>query len=201
MRVKPWFLIFFALGLTGCGKRFSASVDEAETAFSKHVYVDAIDAINNGLLKWKESDGTDLKGRAYEILGKSYHRLRNTDKAIEAYEQAVALSTRTVDSAMALGNLYLAKNQPELALKSYSAALQMKPKDPLVYLGLGNAYFAAKKIPEAVAQFEKVLDVSPGAREALEQLAVLKSKPQKTTTVYINKKPPLKLKTHRKSKR
>lgn len=194
-------LLLLIVALSGCGKKFPASVIRAEKEFSEKNYVDAIDTLNNGIPKWRESQGTDLKGKAYELLGKSYHQIHNTDKAIEAYQQAVALSNKSFDSAMALGNLHLVKNQPKMAHKSFSDALRMKPNDPLALLGMGNFYFLDKNIPEAISSFEKVLDTSPGVRDAMEQLAALKSLSHKKTARTVTyKKTPLRIQTHHKKR-
>ena len=68
-------------------------------------------------------------------------------------------------------------------------ALKKKPDDPLALLGLGNSLFAEKRTEEAVAAFQKVLDVSPGVREAQEQLAAIKSHTtRKTTTLMLHPK-------------
>ncbi len=169
-------LALACFSLISCGKNFPDIVAQAEKSFSEKNYIDAVDAINNGLTSWKESDGNDVKGRAYEVLGKSYHQLRNTDKASEAYTKAAALSRQTFDSSYALGNLHLAQNHPAMARKYFQEALSKRPDDPLALLGLGNSYYLEGKGDEAIASFEKVLSVSPGVREAIEQIAVLKSR-------------------------
>lgn len=175
--------------LVSCGKKFPDVLAKAEKAFAEKNYVDVVDVLNNGLPAWEDADGNDAKGRAYELLGNSYHQLRNTDKAIDAYTQAAALSNKTFDSAYALGNLYLVKNQPALAEKNFLDALKKKPDDPLALLGLGNSYFAQKKFPESLAAFEKVLDVSPGVCEAQESLRIIRSRSaKKSYSLPVRKK-------------
>jgi tetratricopeptide (TPR) repeat protein len=167
-------LIFISLMFTACGRDFSQTLESAQKSFDEKNFVGVIDTVNNGLPAWKESDGNEKKGRAYELLGRAYHQLRNSDKAIDAYTQAVKLSDKAYDAAYGLGNLHLARGQALLAEKSFLDALRIKPNDPLSYLGLGNSYFAQKKNTEATIAFQKVLDISPGVREAQESLNALK---------------------------
>lgn len=169
---------FLGLGfllLTACHKNYPKELAQAETAYAEKNYINVIDTLNRALPDWKESDGTEKKGRGYELLGNSYHQLRNPEKAIEAYNQAVQASDTAHAAAYAVGNLYLLKNQPENARKNFEAALRMKPNDPLYLLGLGNSYFALKNNAQAMAAFTKVLDVSPGVHEALESMAAIRS--------------------------
>ncbi len=173
MKHVKTFLIL--LLLAGCQKKFSDVVARAEKEFEEKNFVNVVDTLNNGMPLWNPSDGNDLKGRAFELLGKAYHQLRNTDKALEAFGQAVNVSTNTVISAVTMGNIYLAQNQPAPAERMFDKGLQMRPKDPWALLGLGNSYYAQKRYDDARETFEKVLDVSPAVREALESLMAIKA--------------------------
>ncbi len=186
-------------GFTGCRKPFSDRIAQAEQSFNEKNYINTIDTLTTALTDWREGDGAEEKGRAYEMLGKSYVQLRNTDKAAEAFTQAVANSNHTYDSALALGNIYLTKGIADRAQKSFLDALRMKPNDPLALLGLGNSYFSGKDNEKAIATFEKILDVSPGVREAIESLQALKKPAKKVPTVIKrNAKPPQKMIRHKK---
>lgn len=175
-------LAALCLLLVSCGGDFPGALAKAEKTFAEKNYIDTVDTLLSGIGDWKESDGNDAKGRAYELLGQSYHALRNTQKALEAYKEAAVLSEKTFDASYALGNLHLAQSHPDAARKSFLEALRKKPNDPQALLGLGNSYFAEKKIPEAAAAFQKVIDVSPGVREAQEALKIIgtrKASPQR----------------------
>lgn len=187
--------------LVGCSKEFTPYLEKARVSFAEKNYIDTIDSLNAGVPNWKKEDGVEKKAEAFQLLGKSYHQLRNTDKAIEAFEQAVKLSNKTYDSAYTLGILHLTKSQPDIARKFFLEALKMKPNDPLALLGMGNSLYAEKKNADAVGAFEAVLDNSPGVREAMESLALLKSSrikaPSKTSA---NKRTPAKKTTQRKKR-
>ena len=170
------FLTTFFLALTSCRRDFSSFLQKAEQAFLEKNYITTIDELNLGLPNWKESDGAESKARAYELLGKSYHHLRNTDKAIEAYQQAIRLSNTTYDSATALGNLLLARSQHQRAMKAFEAALRMRPSEPSAYLGLGHCLYAERKYTEAERAYSQVIEHSPSVKEALECLALVREK-------------------------
>jgi tetratricopeptide (TPR) repeat protein len=166
----------FALALTACHQDFAPFLDKAEKAFVERNYINTIDALNSGLPHWRESDGVRAKSRAFELLGRSYQALRNTDKAIDAYQQAVKLSPAAFDAAYNLGNLYFLKNQPKLALAAYQQALRSKPEDPLTILGLANSLYALERYSEASQAFQRVVEVSPGVREALDSIQAIRNK-------------------------
>lgn len=173
--MHQWLMMAALALMTGCGRDFPALLSEAEQSFGKKDYIGTIDTLNRALPRWKESDGAEKKARAYELQGKSYHQLRNTDKAIESYQEAVDLSKNVFESANALGILYLAKAQPMRAADAFDRALAMKPNDPQALLGLANSYYAQKKYEDARIYYQKVLDVSPGVRDALDSLQALRS--------------------------
>lgn len=178
-RFRPYLLAM--LFLSACGTDFKGALADAEIAHSEKRYIDVVDGLNKVLPKWKDPEDKDARARAFELLGKSYYEMRNTDKAVEAFRMASSTSDKTYDSAYALGNIYLLKNEPDHAIKSFLVALKKRPNDPLALLGLGNGYYMAKQTAAAIATFEKVLDASPGVREAMEQLAVLRARSAKKT--------------------
>lgn len=179
--------------LAACANKFAPYLQKAQVAFAKKDYINTIDAVNAGLPVWRDNDGNDEKAEAFELLGKSYHQLRSTDKAIEAYTQAVALSNKTFDSAYALGILYLAKGQPKMAHKFFLDALRMKPDDALSLLGAGHSLYAQGDFSQASGYYQQVLDASPGVREALESLSLAKTKQSKSVKVlHLHKSAPAK---------
>jgi len=161
---------------TGCGQKFAALSAKGQTAYEERKFAEAVDAFHLALVRWKQEDGTDQKARVYFLMGKSYDKLRKIDKTIEAYLAAIDLDPTTPEPAYELGLIYLTSNEYENALRSFQSALRIKKDDPLSLLGLGNSYYGLKKFPDAKAAYEKVLDVSPGVRTAMEALSVVKQK-------------------------
>lgn len=187
--------------LLGCGKEFAPLYEKAQKEFERKNYIGAVDAVQAALPIWKESDGKEKRGQAYQILGRSYHKLLKFDKAIEAYSQAISLSKDTYQSAYNLGLIYLSGNKLDLAAKAYKTALRIKEDDPLALLGLGNVYFALKRYRLAKDTYYRILQTSPGVKDALEQIRLVKAKlktKQASKRKKSKKKPKGRLKRHRK---
>jgi tetratricopeptide (TPR) repeat protein len=181
--MKPSKNKFFHLSLAvvcfflfGCKKNISSYVEKATKKYAEKNYIETIDNLNVGLLHWNKSDGDEIKAQAYQLLGRSYHGLYNYDKAIEAYREAIKLSTRTFDSAYQLGIIYLTRNQPDVSMDFFQKALKMKTDDPWALLGLANSYFSLNRLKDAQFIYQRIIDVSPAVREALESLSQVKSK-------------------------
>jgi tetratricopeptide (TPR) repeat protein len=181
-------LVFFGAGLTGCSKRFAPLYANAQAAYAEDNWIETIDNINLALPFWRESDGQEQKAQAYQLLGKAYHKLKKIDKASESYAKAVELSTNTYESAYELGMIYLISKQTSSSIKSFKEVLKMKKDDPWALVGLGNAYYDEGNYNEARAFYQRVIDSSPGVREAIDFLRLIEQK-EKTKVVTSPKKP------------
>src|SRR5437016_3491228 len=104
-----------------CKKSFQPLLIEGRAHFNNQNYVEAVDSLNMALQRWGKPDGDEPKAEALQLLGQAYHRLRKVDKAIDAYQEAVRLSTATYTSAYDLGLLLLAKNEAKLASKAFQS--------------------------------------------------------------------------------
>lgn len=177
--LKKWFpagaALIVVMLAAGCRPSFAPLLQKAERSFAEKNHIDTIDALNLAIPNWKESDGNENKARAYELLGKSYHALKNYEKAMTAFRQAIQLSDKTFDSAYTLGTLHLLQSKPDRAADVFQTALRMKPNDPLALLGLANSYYGQKRYGEALRTYQKVLDVSPGVKDALASISALQS--------------------------
>jgi tetratricopeptide (TPR) repeat protein len=178
--------VIFSAALIGCSKRFGPLYNDAQQMYEEEKWIETIDNINLALPFWRESDGQENKAQAYQLLGKAYHKLKKIDKASEAYSKAIELSTNTYESAYSLGLIYLTSNQPVPATKAFKDALGMKKDDPWALLGLGNAYFDSANYEEARVVYQRIIDSSPGVKEALDFLQLIKEKmraPRRTLTI------------------
>jgi tetratricopeptide (TPR) repeat protein len=176
MKINIFILALGTFLLSACSKNFMPYLERAETSYAQSKYVECVDAVQLGLPLWKDSDGEDSKARAYELLGKSYHHLKKIDKATDAFQRAVSISDNTYDSAYSLGIIYLASSEPQLAAKAFQDALRMKKDDPEALVGLGNAYYDQKKYKQAKQIYQRVIDTSPGVKDALQYIALVDKK-------------------------
>lgn len=177
-------ILLISLGLwtlLGCSKHFMPLYEDAQVAYREGKWIEVIDNINLALPFWREDDGQENKAQAYQLLGKAYHKLKKIDKATEAYNKAVELSTNTFDSANELGTIYLASKQSHLAIAAYREALKMKKDDPSALLGLGNSYYDEGRYTDARVMYQRVIDSSPGVRDALDYLQLINEKLRQKT--------------------
>ncbi len=173
---RSW-LIFEALLLTiiisGCARKFDPLLSRAVKSYSAQNYVETIDALSLALRNWRESDGTEKKAQATELLGKAYKEIGKFDKAMDHFSDAIEMSSNTYDSAYTLGILNLAASKPNEAIRAFKTALKMKKDDPLALVGLGNSYFSLNDFVQAQVAYNRVIETSPGVSTALESLAII----------------------------
>jgi tetratricopeptide (TPR) repeat protein len=175
-----------AFALSGCQRHLGSYLKAAHKTFAEKNYVDTIDDLNTGLNYWQKSEGLDKKAEAYELLGKSHRALRNVDKALDAYQQAAKISQTRFDVYYDMASIYLAKDFAEQAERNFREALRVKPDDPLSLLGLGNSLYAQHKNDEARAAFQRIIETSPGVKDALDSLAAM-GRSHKTAAVAASK--------------
>ncbi len=196
------FLLFFtavaSIALIGCQKHLGSYLLAAQKTFAEKNYVDTIDTLNSGLNYWQESEGVDKKAAAYELLGKSHRALRNVDKALESYQLAAKISQNRFGVYYDMASIYLTKGFAEQAEQNFREALRVKPDNPLALLGLGNSLFTQRKTDEARQAFQRILDTSPGVKDALESLSAMNKPGRKTAA---SKKSPPKTATKKTSKK
>jgi tetratricopeptide (TPR) repeat protein len=176
------FLAASAIILTACHDDFRTSLGKARQDFVENDSIGVIDTLNLALENWKESDGRDAKGQAYQLLGKSYQKLGNTDKAIEAFGRAVELSTNTYDAAYALGVYFLATQRIDNAIKSFRRALVMRANEPRSLLGLGDAFYLQQKYTDALATYRQIIRTSPAVSDALYNIEITQKKLRRQDT-------------------
>jgi len=96
------------------------------------------------------------------LLGHALERSGDVPGAVEAYEGALRLDPRDVETTIHLGNLYSGLKRYSDAETKFRAALELEPKSPQALLGLAQALDAQKK-PEAAAAYRDYAAVQPDA--------------------------------------
>ncbi|MDZ7261404.1 MAG: tetratricopeptide repeat protein [candidate division KSB1 bacterium] len=103
------------------------------------------------------------------------------DKAIEAYENALAIDPEFVPAAINLGNLYYEKGQLEKAHQLYLKALELQPDNHKIHFNLGNLYDTFRDYNKAVSHYKKALELNPLFGDAHFNLAVVYEKLGRTS--------------------
>jgi tetratricopeptide (TPR) repeat protein len=111
-------------------------------------------------------------------LGQALKACAQGDQAERAYMQALRLGEsnagadarkNTATAALArlgLGELYLAREQPQAGLREFELALRLQPTLAGASLGLGNALACMGRMQEALARYDHTLVLHPRLPEA-----------------------------------
>jgi arylsulfatase A-like enzyme/Flp pilus assembly protein TadD len=122
----------------------------------------ALSLLNEVLLAYPQ------RGDAWNFLGIAYFRMKDYEKALQAYNQAVALDPGSALAQHNLGTLYLTlfiqKNNREFlakALAAFNLALLEDSRMEAAYNGRGTALKFSQKNEEAIADWKKAIELKP----------------------------------------
>jgi len=94
---------------------------------------------------------------AHVLLGRTYARLEEYERAIDALKRAVALNPSDPDSHAGLGDAHLWSGEVEGAIRSLEIATAIDPRLSAEDLfSLGAAYFLDGRIADATRIFERI---------------------------------------------
>jgi adenylate cyclase len=100
---------------------------------------------------------------AHVLLGRTYARMGEYDRAIDALKRAVALNPSEPDSHAGLGDAYLWNGEPESAIKALETAVSIDPRLSAEDLfSLGAAYFIDGNVAASIRVFERVTTRNEG---------------------------------------
>lgn len=103
--------------------------------------------------------------------------LDDTDQAIEEFVKIIDLKPETVETYMALGNLFRVRGEVERAIKTHQAIISRTNIDDelklVAKLNLALDYRKAGMIRRSIAAFENVLKENPEHLHAMENLEAL----------------------------
>jgi tetratricopeptide (TPR) repeat protein len=100
-------------------------------------------------------------------VGLSFEALDRPGEAIQAFETAIAWQAdspaKDPEPFIELAHLYLNENQPEKAVPYLSESIAIHPNVSKAHEELGKAYSLLQRLPEAQAELEKAVELSPQA--------------------------------------
>lgn len=112
------------------------------------------------LLKTLPADGAFLppvKARVDALRGDAYVQAKQTDKAHDAYQSALAVNPRDAHALIGLARLALTAHDTPTAEQYLQKALAASPEFPQAWMLKGDLAFEAKDYAAAEAAYEKVL--------------------------------------------
>jgi tetratricopeptide (TPR) repeat protein len=94
------------------------------------------------------------------------------DKAIEAYENALALEPNYVDAMINLANIYYAQRDLGRARQLLERATQLDPYSYTICYNLGNIFDDMNELDNALKSYQKALELFPEYEPALFNIAL-----------------------------
>jgi tetratricopeptide (TPR) repeat protein len=124
---------------------------------------------------WYPSANVD----ASYILGVSYIQTKNYPQARAAFAKMFGVPTDSAASYLFTARMLLRLDFGPVAEEYGKKAVELDPKLPLAHFLLGELYLYQSKIPDAIAQFEQELKISPGHAASYYKLADAYSRVQR----------------------
>jgi TolB-like protein/Flp pilus assembly protein TadD len=147
-----------ALAYTQLGSRGQMLPDEAFEIV--HRYADKALDLDSSI-----AESHTAKASAYLLYDWKWNEAR------DALLKAIDLNPAATEAYQQLGLYYLITGEKEKAVKVLEQAEIIDPLSPAVALALGNMYVFAKRYDESIQQAEKLLEINPQLRSAIEMKA------------------------------
>jgi mono/diheme cytochrome c family protein len=121
------------------------------------------------------SDKAKKTGAVEDLLawGRKAFELKAFDQAAEAYLEVLKKDPKNVEAVRRVGILLFMSGRPEEARLFLEIAQHADPKAAEGWLFLGNLYFQEGRYQEAIAAWEKYLEVGGEARERVQGLIAM----------------------------
>ncbi|MCS3799466.1 adenylate/guanylate cyclase domain-containing protein [Niastella sp. OAS944] len=114
-----------------------------------------------------ELDGTIAEGHIAKAMAFLYYEWK-WQQAYDALQKAIELNPSRVEAYDLLGFYYIAHNEKPQAVKVLEQAEQIDPLSPTIIRSLGMMYMFSERFDDAVRQAEKLLEMNPEMRSAIE---------------------------------
>lgn len=114
-----------------------------------------------------------LNPQAYKGLGKAYYSLKKYDKAIDAFEKALEISSFDAELYSELGICYMAKGNCCKAVRNIMQAIKIEPKNTDYQIQLAVCHEIMEEEDMAIMIYGKITETNPDCRKAYVQKASL----------------------------
>lgn len=117
-------------------------------------------------------DGGEGTKETYFYLGNAYYESNDLNRAIQAFEQALAIDPAYFKAAVNLALMYDEQERYPKAIEVFERAAEIEPENPDVWSHMGNTYYAQSNYPKAMDLYQKALDLDAKATHALYSIGV-----------------------------
>lgn len=148
------------------------TTSKGNVAPDKH-YIDSFNVPTNGYenLYMKNLTNQQTIGCFFNNLGNCYQSTDQTDKALEIFENAIALNPTLTESLSNLGNIYMQQMDYPKAMLYFQKALRINPDDSKIHLNVGNVYICQDNPAWAITELKKAIAYDPKLSQAYLSLA------------------------------
>lgn len=141
------------------------------------LYADAFD-YENAIKTYKLLDNDHIeygKENMHRCTGDAYYNLRQFDKALHHYQQALALNPEDADNSMtqAIGEAYWHLKEYDKAMAQFKQVLDRNPLDARAYYSLGLCYQDTDDYYMAMHNYMEALKIKPDYAEAINNIGAL----------------------------
>ncbi|WP_455757655.1 tetratricopeptide repeat protein [Sulfurimonas sp.] len=145
-----------------------ALVQKADAAYEEEDYQKALALLNEA--NAKEPNNDEILFKIAYILQKS----GDNDEALNYYKQALEIDKSNEFIHNSMASIYRANGEYSSAKLHLQASLEIDEENPITYYNYGNLYVDMKHPEEAIAMYEKAIEINPEFDEAKEELVKLK---------------------------
>ena len=130
---------------------------------------EALDSFKTAIRLWNRPQDLNSKaGRAaaYQGLGQAYHRLREDETALKAYDLAISINPADANGFAGRGDVFESQRMLDRAVPDYTEAIRLNPEHSRAYCGRAVAYFALNSDAAALADLDKAIELDPNLGKA-----------------------------------
>ena len=161
------------------GKMYEPAIALFEDALS----ISEVSALNNSN-RWQSQN-------TYELLGQSYMRIKQYEKAVENYQyvKKIARNSYTRENAdKAIKRAYDEGNLYEKQIPKQLEKVKQNPDDVNARITLAKSYVSSARFDEAIVQYEKIAELQPNSSKWHKTVGDLYEKVDKIDTTERYKK-------------
>ena len=146
-----------------------ALIEKADVAFEEEDYQKALALLTEA--NAKESGNSDVLFKIAYILQKS----GNNEEAIKYYKESLELDKDNEYIHNSMASIYRANGEFTSAKIHLNASVEIDDKNPITFYNYGNLFVDMEHNEEAIAMYEKAVELNPDFEEAKQELEALKS--------------------------
>jgi tetratricopeptide (TPR) repeat protein len=166
-RVLFFTMLLSATAFLGCQPPGPRALLQGERLIAEDKFAEAIEQLKIATQLLPQN------AQAWNHLGLAYYGAGQTDDAIRAYQQAIALDRNLAAARFNLGLLYLEQNRNQDAISELTTFTALQPNSTEGWLHLASAQLRIRRFDDAEKAFVRVQKIDPKNPEMLDGIGVI----------------------------